>query len=87
MRLRVLAEKAESKGEQIAGYLVICEQVFPHHKVKFVQEAFDCFSKKFKIAGQTLFEIDEITTVDREGLRRPGRWSVGVCVIDVKDIS
>jgi len=86
-RLRILVEKAESKGKQIEGYLVISQQAFPHQKLTFVQDAFDCFSKKFKIAAKILFEIDETPTVDREGLRRPGRWPVGVCVIDVKDTS
>lgn len=79
-------EIADRKGKRVEGYLVICEQAFPYQGLAFVQKAFDSFSKKFKIAAQTLFVIDELLTFDRAGVQRVGQWPVGVCVIDVKDI-
>jgi hypothetical protein len=78
MRLRVLRKKLRARASRadcrVPSHL-LASISSPESEV--CSGSVRCFSKKFKIAGQALFEIDEFTTVDREGLRRPGRWPVG----------
>ena len=84
-RLRLIIEMAKRKGENIDGYVVICEQAFPHQAQTFVRDAFASFGQKFKLKKQLIFDIEETSTIDRDGAQRLGRWPVGVCVIDVND--
>jgi Sigma-70, region 4 len=85
-RLRTLVKISESTGARVEGYLVICRSAFPH-QVRYWQDALEYFSKthKIKIAAQTFFEIDEIKSLDRDGVRRSGPRPSGVAVINVVD--
>jgi hypothetical protein len=85
-RLRTLVKIAESTGARVEGYLVICGSAYPG-QVRYWQDNLEQFSKthKIKIAAQTFFEIDEIKSLDSDGLRRSGPWPSGVAVINVAD--
>jgi hypothetical protein len=85
-RLRTLVKIAERTGARVEGYLVICGNAYPDQP-RYWPDGFDFFTRtyKIKIAAQIFFEIDEITSLDRDGARRPGRWPGGVAVINVVD--